>query len=44
MKRKIISAMCTILLLAAVLLFTGCGGSGSSSGNGETATISGSGN
>lgn len=45
MKRKLISVICSILMLAAMLAFTGCGGSGSSSSSssGGGATISGSG-
>jgi len=42
MKRKFISLICSILMLAAMLAFTGCGGSGSSSSS-SGATISGSG-
>ncbi len=40
MKRKIISMICLILMLMAMSLFTGCGGS---SGGGSSAGISGSG-
>ncbi len=42
MKKKIVSAICLILMIASMLVFAGCGGDDGGSGTGTTG-ISGSG-